>query len=83
MSLQYTNVKHHIAVNGRFRIKKDLEIADCFRRMFHGKKHIKAGIYNYRFPNTNYSASKLSNDFQKIYHKFVTVLWQSAEYREY
>ena len=83
MMIEYNNVKHHITVNGRFRIKKDLEIEDCFRRMFHGKKHLKAGIYNYRFPNTNWSASQLANNFQKVYHKFVTVQWQSAEYRVY
>ena len=80
---QYSNVKHHIAVNGRFKVKRTIEVADRFRRMFHGKKIVKAGIHNYRFPNTNYSARKLSNDFQKVYHKLVTVWWQSAEYREY
>jgi len=81
--VQYHNVKNHIAVNGRFTIKKELNIPDQFRRLFHGKKKVGPGIYNYRFPNTNYAASKLSNDFVKMFHKFVKVMWQSAEWREY
>lgn len=81
--MNYSNQKVHIAVNGRFKIKREIEVPPRFKRLFHGRKTVRAGIYNYRFPNTNWADSKLSNDFQKKFHKLVRIEWQSAEYREY
>lgn len=52
--------------------RKDLDIDERYKFMFHGKTHLTPGHYYYCYPVSNISYSRLVTEFHKRYKRDIS-----------